>query len=206
MVPWFHRVQLIAVALLALGLAVPSAVAAQVRIGVTAGSLTYGGATTPVAGGDTNAVLRPHGSYALGATVSYQQASWRARLGLEHSSPGAVATLHGTEVADRTVLDLWVVEPTLARRLLTTSEGAAAWLEAGVSVHVWSPYTEDTRTKVGGTIAFVWTQRATRHLDLSVRAHASASPSPFIQSDLPSDLKPSTLWRTGVTLEAARRL
>lgn len=206
MVPWFHRARVIALVLFSWELATPSVVAAQVRVGLTAGTLVYGGATTPTAGGDTNAVLRPHSSFALGVTVSYQRSAWRGRLGVEGSSPGAVATVKGLESADRTILDLVVLEPALERRLLVTSEGAAAWLEVGVSVHYWMPYTEDVRFRTGGTAALVWTQRATRHLDLSVRAHGSVSPSPFVQGDLPPELKPTTLWRWGVTLELARRL
>jgi hypothetical protein len=184
----------------------PPEVQAQVRIGLSAGTIAFAGGSAAVAGGDTNAVLQPAGSYALGAVASYQRGAWRARLGVEYSSPGAAATVQGLELVDRSLLDLVTLEPSVARRLLVTSVGGAAWLEVGASIHYWIPYNDDGRFRNGGMAAFVWTQRATRRADLSVRAHLSVSPSPFVQDNLTPEVEPATLWRGGVTLELSWRL
>jgi hypothetical protein len=184
----------------------PSTGRAQVRVGLTAGTIAYAGASVAVAGGDTNAVLRPHGSYALGAMVSVQRSAWRTRLGIEYSTPGASATAQGVEFADHAILDLVLLEPSVARRLLETSQGGTAWLEVGASIHYWMPYDDDGRFRNGGMAALVWTQRATSRVDLAVRTHVSVSPSPFVQDNLSSELEPSTLWRMGVTLELSWRL
>jgi hypothetical protein len=192
--------------LILLLLVIPSALRAQIRLGLTVGTSAYAGGSAPISGGDTLAVLQPHGASVLGMAVSGQRGAWRGRMAVAYSTPGAAATTQGIMFVDGTLLDLVVLEPSVARRLLETSEGGAAWLELGASIHYWMPYDDDGRFRNGGMAALVWTQRATRRVELAVRAHLSVSPSPFVQDNLTPELEPATLWRRGVTLELSWRL
>ncbi len=180
---------------------VPASLTAQVRIGATASTFVFSGATD---GADPT--VRPHGSYAWGGAASFQRHAWTARLGIAASSPGLIVGDDAVQITDRSVLGLLVVEPAVARRVLTAGTGGTLWVEAGPSMHRWTPYGEDPRTRWGAVVASVWRQAATHRLDLSVRAHVSASPSPFTEDDLPDELQLATLWRWGVTLELGWRL
>ncbi len=196
---------IMAAGLVALALAAPASLAAQLRIGAAAGTLAYSGASASTDPADPS-TARPHGSFAWGGAVSWESGAWLLRLGVARSDLGVVIGDDVTEVVARSVLGLVRVEPALARRLFSAREGGTLWLEAGPAVHRWSPFGVDARMRVGGTAAVVWRQRALRRVDLSVRAHVSASPSPFEPSDLPTDMRPTTLWSRGVTLELGWRL
>jgi hypothetical protein len=189
----------------ALALAAPVSLAAQVRLGVTAGTLVFSGASSNTDPNDPETV-RPHGAYAWGGALSLQRGAWQVRLGVARSKPGVIVGDNAVQVVDRSILGLTLIEPTVARRLFTSGEAAAMWLEVGPTIYRWSPTTLDARTKTGGAVALAWNQPAQRRVDLTVRVHVSATASPFVQSDLPTGIEPATLWRTGVSLELSRRM
>ena len=195
---------LLAVAALATANARP--LQAQWSVGLDLGGARYHGGTARTSPSDEQETFRPDRPTLVGLRVARGLGPWHVGLGLSHGDADLVLDGRSTAVVVKDAFTVLGLAPEIGYRLTRARAPAELRLALGPVIEWWDVVETGYRTRLGGQAAATLTLPITGALVGRARAEVAVVGSPFEAAELPSDYRPTTLWRRSLAAGVSLRL